>query len=128
MFYLRLGALVGLATALLAQTASAENVLELNRSFIEQYKNKLTISGAYFVDAAHKKPNPAKSDGDLHAAGRSAAIGLPACSNRRATSNASRPPMLWPKKAIFSCGSSGGLIIWQTLSARSPMVVNDPRS
>jgi hypothetical protein len=59
-----------------SQTAFAEDVLELNRSFIEKYKNRLTISGPYFVDAAHKKPNPAASDGDMHVAGRSSAIGL----------------------------------------------------
>jgi hypothetical protein len=50
--------------------------LELNRSFIEKYKNRLTITGDYFVDAAHKKPNAAAQDGDLHIAGRSPQIGL----------------------------------------------------
>jgi hypothetical protein len=61
---------------LCAQAAFAENLLELNRSFIEKYKNRLTIGGAYFVDAAHKQPNAAKQDGDMHVAGRSPEIGL----------------------------------------------------
>jgi hypothetical protein len=54
-----------------------EEILELNRTFIEQHKNQLTISVMYLVDAAHKKPNPPAKDGDLHAAGRAAEIGLP---------------------------------------------------
>src|SRR5215831_8856187 len=56
--------------------ATAEEILELNRTFIEQHKNKLTINVMYFVDAAHKKPNPPAKDGDLHAAGRATEIGL----------------------------------------------------
>lgn len=56
--------------------ALAEEILELNRSFIEKYKNHLTISVNYFVDAAHKQPNPADRDGDMHLAGRSSHIGI----------------------------------------------------
>jgi len=58
------------------QASLAEEILELNRSFIEKYKNKLTISVSYIVDAAHKRPNPASKDGDMHVAGRAAEIGL----------------------------------------------------
>ena len=54
----------------------ADSILELNQSFIEKYKNKLTISVHYTVDAAHKRPNPAAKDGDLHVAGRAPEIGL----------------------------------------------------
>src|SRR5882724_12958240 len=54
----------------------AEEILELSRSFIEKYKNKLTIDVSYIVDAAHKRPNPASKDGDMHVAGRAAEIGL----------------------------------------------------
>jgi hypothetical protein len=54
----------------------ADNILELNKSFIEKYKNKLTISAHYIVDAAHKRPNPASKDGDMHVAGRAPEIGL----------------------------------------------------
>jgi hypothetical protein len=54
----------------------ADNILELNKSFIEKYKNKLTISAHYIVDAAHKRPNPASKDGDMHVAGRASEIGL----------------------------------------------------
>jgi len=65
-----------LLLALLTQSAYAEEILELNRSFIEKYKNKLTISVNYTVDAAHKKPNPPAKDGDMHVAGRAPEIGL----------------------------------------------------
>jgi hypothetical protein len=66
-------ALIGLAAA---SAALSEELLELNRSFIEKYKNRLTISAKYIVDAAHKKPNTPKKDGDMHVAGRAAEIGL----------------------------------------------------
>jgi len=58
------------------QASVAEEILELNRSFIEKFKNRLTISATYIVDAAHKRPNPASKDGDMHVAGRAAEIGL----------------------------------------------------
>ncbi|WP_128942771.1 hypothetical protein [Bradyrhizobium zhanjiangense] len=54
----------------------ADDILELNRSFIEKCKNRLTISAQYVVDAAHKKPNPGSKDGDMHVAGRAPEIGL----------------------------------------------------
>ena len=69
--------LLSLALALIAATpASSEEILVLNRSFIEKFKNRLTIDAKYIVDAAHKKPNPADKDGDMHVAGRSPDIGL----------------------------------------------------
>ena len=59
-----------------ASPSRADDILELNRSFIEKYKNRLTISAQYFVDAAHKKPNPGSKDRDMHVAGRASEIGL----------------------------------------------------
>jgi hypothetical protein len=54
----------------------ADNILELDKSFVDKHKNTLTISVHYIVDAAHKKPNPASKDGDMHVAGRAPEIGL----------------------------------------------------
>src|SRR6188508_3048807 len=69
--------LLSLALALIDATpASSEEILVLNRSFIEKFKNRLTIDAKYIVNAAHKKPNPADKDGDMHVAGRSPDIGL----------------------------------------------------
>ena len=56
--------------------ASADDILTLSREFIEANKNRLTMSVTYRVDAAHRNPNPASKDGDLHIAGRSPQIGL----------------------------------------------------
>ena len=56
--------------------ASADDILTLSREFVEANKNRLTMSITYRVDAAHRNPNPASKDGDLHIAGRSPQIGL----------------------------------------------------
>ena len=56
--------------ALLAAPARAEVELTLNKSFINQIKNRVTVSTDFTVDAAKDKPNTAANDGDLHVAGR----------------------------------------------------------
>lgn len=71
-----------------ATSAYADDILELNRSFIEKYKNRLTISAEYIVDAAHKKPNPGSKDGDMHVAGRAPEIGLPTVAEIQNAKNA----------------------------------------
>ncbi len=55
---------------LLPLTTAAENVLILNNAFIQKYKNRATIDADYIIDKAHKDPNPAKKDADIHVAGR----------------------------------------------------------
>ena len=50
---------------------AAENVLILNNAFIQKYKNRATIDADYIIDKAHKQPNAASKDGDIHVAGRS---------------------------------------------------------
>ena len=62
---------------LLPPGASAEITITLKNSFIEKYKNRATIETNFTVDKAHKKPNPASKDGDLHIAGRAVEVGLP---------------------------------------------------
>lgn len=57
--------------------AWAEITITLKNSFIEKYKNRATIEVPFAVEKAHKKPNPASKDGDLHVAGRAAEVGLP---------------------------------------------------
>ena len=51
--------------------------IDVDRSFIERYKNQITISANLTVDQAAKAPFPAYLDGDYHFAGRSPQIGLP---------------------------------------------------
>jgi hypothetical protein len=51
--------------------------IEIYKSFIERYKNRVTIDTTFRVDVARKNPNPAFMDGDLHFAGRTPQVGLP---------------------------------------------------
>ena len=51
--------------------------ITLRRSFIDSLKNRVGISLNYQIIMAHKKPNPAAKDGDLHIAGVGKHIGLP---------------------------------------------------
>ncbi len=67
--YLLLAGLLGFLV-LVPLEAAAENVLILNNAFIEKYKNKATIDADFIIDKAHKRPNPAKKDADIHVAGR----------------------------------------------------------
>jgi hypothetical protein len=62
---------------LFASSLLANIEITLNNDFIEKYKDQATISASFIVDKAHPRPNPAKNDGDLHAAGRAEEIGLP---------------------------------------------------
>ena len=63
---------------LLPLAAYADIEITLKNSFIEKFKNRVTIDANFTVDTAHKRPNPPNKDGDLHAAGRAPEIGLPA--------------------------------------------------
>jgi len=51
--------------------------IEINKSFIEQYKNRVTMNAAFTVDKAMGSPLPAAIDGDLHFAGRAPQVALP---------------------------------------------------
>jgi hypothetical protein len=62
--------------AMVGEVAPSEAIVEINRSFIERYKNRVTISTNYTVDAVPASPNPNIFDGDLHVAGRAPEIGL----------------------------------------------------
>lgn len=66
-----------LLLGVLGSQAFANIEITLKNDFIEQYKDRATISASFIVDKAHPRPNPPKSDGDLHAAGRADEIGLP---------------------------------------------------
>jgi hypothetical protein len=63
---------------ILPVVAQAQIEITLKKSFIEKYKDRATIEADFFIDKAHKKPNPPGKDGDMHIAGRSPEeIGLP---------------------------------------------------
>jgi hypothetical protein len=56
--------------AFISLPAYAETELTLNKSFVEHYKNRVTITTDFLIDAAKDKPNTGSNDGDLHVAGR----------------------------------------------------------
>src|ERR1700688_320460 len=51
--------------------------IDLDRSFVERYKDRVTIQASFTVDQALKAPFPTFLDGDLHFAGRSPQVGFP---------------------------------------------------
>lgn len=57
--------------------ANSQITITLRKSFIDSFKNKVTIGADYEIYFAHKQPNPASKDGDLHFAGFDKKIGLP---------------------------------------------------
>jgi hypothetical protein len=68
--------LVALFLALLPQAFGGSVVLK--KAWVNKYKDRATIDASFTVDHAHKRPNPAKNDGDMHVAGRSPQdVGLP---------------------------------------------------
>jgi len=58
-------------------TGSHDIELRLNRSFIERFKDRVTIDAMVTVDRVMPQPVPASLDGDLHFSGRSRQIQLP---------------------------------------------------
>jgi hypothetical protein len=51
--------------------------IEIHKSFIEKYKNRVTIRTTFTVDKAMTAPLPPEIDGDLHISGRAPQVGLP---------------------------------------------------
>lgn len=62
--------------AVAAELAPDRVSIEVSRSFLERYMNRVTISTRFTVDAVASSPNPASFDGDLHFAGRAPEVGL----------------------------------------------------
>lgn len=54
-----------------------EITITLKKTFVEAYKDRVTIDVALTVDKADTKPHPAVFDGDFHLAGRAPGVGLP---------------------------------------------------
>jgi hypothetical protein len=51
--------------------------IEVYKSFIERYKNRVTIDTTFRVDEGWQQPNPPYLDGDFHFSGRTRQVGLP---------------------------------------------------
>ena len=52
--------------------------IQINKSFLEKYKDRVSITTTFTVDQAMQNPVARIFDGDLHMAGRAPEIGLPA--------------------------------------------------
>jgi hypothetical protein len=64
--------------AYLAVTSGSKDVvIQMHKSFIESYRNRVTISARMTIDQVMPRPIPPALDGDLHFAGRAPLIGLP---------------------------------------------------
>jgi hypothetical protein len=57
--------------------SNSQITITLRKTFIDSFKNKLTIAADYEIYFAHKRPNPGDKDGDLHFAGFDKKIGVP---------------------------------------------------
>jgi len=55
----------------------SQTELVLKNSFIQKYRNQVTIDVKFYVDKPHQRPNRAVDDADLHIAGRATEVGLP---------------------------------------------------
>ena len=63
--------------AYIGVTAQSQGVeIQINKSFINRYKNRVTIQATFTVDTAMQSPAPAFMDGDLHIAGRAPRSGF----------------------------------------------------
>ena len=76
-FSRRLAAALFLLLSVVCSSLFANIEITLKDDFIEQFKDRATISVSFVVDKAHRHPNPPKNDADLHAAGRADEVGLP---------------------------------------------------
>ncbi len=61
---------------LLVQAASAQTEITLKKTFIEKFKNRVTIDANFSVKHSLKKPHKPASDADIHCAGVAPEIGL----------------------------------------------------
>jgi len=62
--------------AVVSQLAPDRVRLDLDEGFVERYRNRVTITADFTVDAVSRTVNPNAFDGDLHFAGRAPTIGL----------------------------------------------------
>jgi hypothetical protein len=60
-----------------AMFSSKEIEIEINKSFIERYKDRVGINATFTVDKARQNPIAPMFDGDFHMAGRAPEIALP---------------------------------------------------
>ena len=55
-----------LSLGLVITPVAATTTVKLKKSFIEENKDRATLTASFVVDKAHDNPKPAKEDGDIH--------------------------------------------------------------
>src|SRR4051812_37635635 len=61
-----------------ASLGSSKNVeVEIQKSFIDHYRNRVSIDARFTVDESMQNPIAKAFDGDLHLSGRAPEVGLP---------------------------------------------------
>jgi len=65
-----------LYTSVVAAVSPKEATVDIERSFLERVKDRVTIDAGFIVDNAMRKPNADILDGDMHIAGRVPEIGF----------------------------------------------------
>lgn len=110
---------------LLAPLADAQTIV-LQQKFIAKYHNRATLEGNFIVDHAHPQPNPPAQDGDLHAAGRSDAVGLPMVSEVMNAAGATQQAIVNAIHANEGTGKAvpiaGAWRIWFEHPSQAPQV------
>jgi hypothetical protein len=105
--------------------ASAQTLV-LQQKFIAKYHNRATVEGNFIVDHAHPQPNPPSQDGDLHAAGRSDAVGLPMVSEVMNAAGATQQAIVNAIHANEGTGKAvpiaGAWRIWFEHPSKAPQV------
>jgi hypothetical protein len=59
-----------------SEFSAKEVEMEMEKPFLERYKNRTTIDATFTIDKARSGPNPPEFDGDIHASGRAPEIAL----------------------------------------------------
>jgi hypothetical protein len=112
-----------------APIAHAQSIV-LKKAFVEKYKNRATIDANFTVDHAHPHPNPPAADGDLHASGRAAEIGLPMVSEVMNAAQSTQTPVVSDLQSLQGHNQTtpitGVWRIWFEHPSQVPQVQFDP--
>lgn len=66
-----------LVSTLISTFAYTQSSVTLRRSFVDSFKNRVTITAQYNVWFTHHTPHSAADDADIHVSGHDKAIGMP---------------------------------------------------
>lgn len=113
----------------IAPLAQAQSII-LKKAFVEKYKNRATIDANFTVDHAHEHPNAPSADGDLHASGRAAEVGLPMVSEVMNAAQPTQTPVVTDLQSLQGHNQTtpitGVWRIWFEHPSQAPQIQFDP--